>query len=74
MCRRRNGRWNEDETNFLIRMVRELGKGKWKRILEQGGALFQNRSQVIGHWQRPVSKSVETAGGAHAIDCPHRLI
>lgn len=44
--RRRNGRWNETETNFLIRMVREKGKGKWKRILEEGGNIFQNRSQV----------------------------
>ena len=45
--RRRNGRWNEEETAFLIRHVRELGKGKWKRILEQGGTIFQNRSQVV---------------------------
>lgn len=27
-------------------MVREKGKGKWKRILEEGGGIFQNRSQV----------------------------
>ena len=45
-CRRRNGRWNEEETSYLIRNVREHGKGKWKRILESGGSIFQNRSQV----------------------------
>jgi hypothetical protein len=45
-ARRRNGRWNEKETNLLITLVRRLGKGKWKRILEEGGNEFQNRSQV----------------------------
>ncbi len=44
--RRRNGRWNEAETNTLIELVRQLGKGKWKKILEEGAAAFNNRSQV----------------------------
>ena len=44
--RRRNGRWNEHETNTLIELVRQLGKGKWKKILEEGSAAFNNRSQV----------------------------
>ncbi len=44
--RRRNGRWNEHETNTLIELVRQLGKGKWKKILEEGAAAFNNRSQV----------------------------
>jgi hypothetical protein len=45
-ARRRNGRWNEKETNLLITLVRRLGKGKWKRILEEGETEFQSRSQV----------------------------
>jgi hypothetical protein len=45
--RRRNGRWTEEETQFLILNVREHGKGKWKKILELGTEIFQKRSQVI---------------------------
>ncbi|KAK9908975.1 hypothetical protein WJX75_005488 [Coccomyxa subellipsoidea] len=44
--RRRNGRWAEHETNTLIELVRQWGKGKWKKILEEGAAAFNNRSQV----------------------------
>jgi len=44
--RRRNGRWSEDETQFLIANVREHGKGKWKKILELGSEIFLKRSQV----------------------------
>lgn len=44
--RRRNGRWAEHETSTLIALVRQWGKGKWKKILEEGGAAFNNRSQV----------------------------
>eukprot|EP00884_Botryococcus_braunii_P003653 jgi/Botrbrau1/13289/Bobra.27_2s0009.1 len=44
--RRKNGRWAESETQLLINLVKEFGKGKWKRILEEGGSQFQNRSQV----------------------------
>ena len=45
--RRRNGRWAEHETNTLIELVRQWGKGKWKKILEEGAAAFNNRSQVL---------------------------
>ncbi len=44
--RRRNGRWSPNETNSLINLVRQYGKGKWKKILEEGGPVFNNRSQV----------------------------
>lgn len=44
--RRRNGRWSPQETNQLINLVRQFGKGKWKKILEEGGPVFNNRSQV----------------------------
>lgn len=44
--RRRNGRWAQEETDLLVRLVRKFGKGKWKRILEEGGVKFRNRSQV----------------------------
>ena len=44
--RRRNGRWSPAETNALITLVRQFGKGKWKKILEEGGPVFNNRSQV----------------------------
>lgn len=44
--RRRNGRWSPAETNSLITLVRQFGKGKWKKILEEGGPVFNNRSQV----------------------------
>ena len=44
--RRRNGRWSQEETDTLIALVRSSGKGKWKKILEEGGANFKNRSQV----------------------------
>ena len=44
--RRRNGRWSQEETNTLIGLVRQYGKGKWKKILEEGGANFKNRSQA----------------------------
>lgn len=44
--RRRNGRWAPEETDLLIELVRKFGKGKWKRILEEGGVKFRNRSQV----------------------------
>lgn len=47
IARRRDARrWNEEETNLLINLVQRLGKGKWKRILEEGESGFQNRSQV----------------------------
>ena len=44
--RRRNGRWSQEETNTLIGLVRQWGKGKWKKILEEGGPSFKNRSQA----------------------------
>jgi hypothetical protein len=44
--RRRNGRWSQEETDTLIALVRSTGKGKWKKILEEGSAAFKNRSQV----------------------------
>ena len=44
--RRRNGRWSPAETNALITLMRQFGKGKWKKILEEGGPVFNNRSQV----------------------------
>ena len=44
--RRRNGRWSPNETTSLINLVRQYGKGKWKKILEEGGPVFNNRSQV----------------------------
>lgn len=44
--RRRNGRWSETETQKLIELVRRNGKGKWKKILEDGREVFQNRTQA----------------------------
>ncbi|KAK9846435.1 hypothetical protein WJX81_003728 [Elliptochloris bilobata] len=44
--RRRNGRWSEQETATLIDLVRRNGKGKWKKILEDGREIFLNRTQV----------------------------
>ncbi|KAK9827119.1 hypothetical protein WJX74_007061 [Apatococcus lobatus] len=44
--RRKIGRWTEEETNALIRLTQEIGKSKWKKILEAGEGIFQNRSQV----------------------------
>jgi hypothetical protein len=46
-------RWAEHETNTLIALVRQWGKGKWKKILEEGGAAFNNRSQVCHPGWRP---------------------
>ncbi|KAK9863879.1 hypothetical protein WJX84_008931 [Apatococcus fuscideae] len=43
--RRKIGRWTEEETNALIRLTQEIGKSKWKKILEAGEGVFQNRSQ-----------------------------
>ena len=44
--RRRNGRWSEQETQTLIELVRRNGKGKWKKILEDGREIFVNRTQA----------------------------
>ncbi|KAK9803628.1 hypothetical protein WJX72_006865 [[Myrmecia] bisecta] len=44
--RRKIGRWSEEETNELIRLVREHGKGRWRKILDAGEQTFANRSQV----------------------------
>lgn len=61
--RRRNGRWSPQETNSLITLVRQYGKGKWKKILEEGGPVFNNRSQVRPRASCcPVSSSVVAAG------------
>ena len=51
--RRRNGRWSPNETTSLINLVRQYGKGKWKKILEEGGPVFNNRSQVQPKSSRP---------------------
>ncbi len=58
--RRRNGRWAEHETNTLIELVRQWGKGKWKKILEEGAAAFNNRSQVPTLCRLPLIKGRET--------------
>ena len=52
--RRRNGRWSPNETTSLINLVRQYGKGKWKKILEEGGPVFNNRSQVQPKSSRPI--------------------
>ncbi len=47
--RRRIGRWREEETTKLINLTKTYGRGKWKLILEKGGLLFANRTQVRAH-------------------------
>ncbi|DBA98075.1 hypothetical protein WJX77_001235 [Trebouxia sp. C0004] len=44
--RRKVGRWSEEETNTLIMLTNQLGKGKWKKILDEAGDVFKSRSQV----------------------------
>ncbi|KAL3132190.1 hypothetical protein ABBQ32_008790 [Trebouxia sp. C0010 RCD-2024] len=44
--RRKVGRWSEEETNTLILLTNQLGKGKWKKILDEAGDIFKSRSQV----------------------------
>ena len=62
--RRRNGRWSETETQKLIELVRRNGKGKWKKILEDGREVFQNRTQaraaraLCGVWRPNLAREV----------------
>lgn len=49
--RQSGGRWSEQETSTLIEGVRCYGKGKWKRIFEDGRSVFQNRTPARA-WPR----------------------
>mmetsp|Transcript_28222 Transcript_28222/g.67037 ORF Transcript_28222/g.67037 Transcript_28222/m.67037 type:complete len:296 (-) Transcript_28222:125-1012(-) len=38
--RRKIQRWSDVETNLLIELVKQYGKGKWKKVLEKGTGTF----------------------------------
>lgn len=45
-ARRTKRRWTEEETEKLKELTFKHGKGCWRRVLEEGGAVFQNRTQA----------------------------
>lgn len=68
--RRKNGRWTQEETQLLIELTNKYGKGKWKKIVQEGGEMFQNRTAVDlkDKWrnlekQNAVPGGLDTPGG-----------
>jgi len=45
--RRKIKRWDEKETSLLIDLVKEHGKGKWKRVLETGAGTFDEHRTTV---------------------------
>ena len=46
-ARRKIKRWDEAETNLLIELVTQHGKGKWKRVLLAGAATFDTHRTTV---------------------------
>lgn len=46
-ARRKIKRWNEVETSLLIELVKQFGKGKWKRVLELGVGTFDEHRTTV---------------------------
>lgn len=44
--RRKVGRWSQQETDLFITLVKQIGRGKWKRVLEMSDGQLTHRSQV----------------------------
>ena len=46
-ARRKIKRWDQAETDLLIELVQQHGKGKWRKVLEEGAATFDTHRTTV---------------------------
>ena len=46
-ARRKIKRWDQTETDLLIELVQMHGKGKWRKVLEEGTAIFDTHRTTV---------------------------